>query len=85
MDIRFNYIIFDLTELDKINQEEVVSFRYGNTKGIVKWLGDTPPSVQSLESKSEIYTHADILPEIQNEEWLVLTDNSNEIVSGSVI
>lgn len=83
MDIK--YIIFDLTEMDKINQNEVISFRIGKTKGIVKYYDTIPPSVQSLESKSVEYSNLDILPMLETDEWVIENITTNEIVSGSVI
>ena len=82
MDIK--YIIFDLTELDKINQEEIISFRFGKTKGIVKYYDVMPPSIQSLETKSEEYTNLDIIPLLGDDEWIIENINANEIVSGSL-
>ncbi|CAB5214285.1 hypothetical protein UFOVP185_46 [uncultured Caudovirales phage] len=82
MDIK--YIIFDLSEMDKINQDEVISFRIGKTKGIVKYLDEIPPSVQSLETKSEEYTNLELFPILETDEWIITNINDNEIVSGSL-
>ena len=75
--------IFDLSEVDKINFNEILesnidTLRVSNTdKTFVKYVGETPSSVQSLETKSEEYNNQQILDILLTEDWL--------IVSGSLI
>jgi hypothetical protein len=77
------YRIFDLSEVDKINFNEVLessvdTLRVSNTdKTFVKYVGETPSSIQSLETKSEEYNNQQILDILLTEDWL--------IVSGSLI
>ena len=81
MDIK--YRIFDLSEADKINFNEVFessidTLRVSNTdKTFVKYIGNTPNSVQTLETKSEEYNKQEILDILLTQDWL--------IVSGSII
>lgn len=77
------YRIFDLSEVDKINFNEVLessidTLRVSNTdKTFVKYVGETPSSIQSLETKSVEYNNQQILDILSTEDWL--------IVSGSII
>lgn len=81
MDIK--YRIFDLSEADKINFNEVFessidTLRVSNTdKTFVKYIGNTPNSVQTLETKSEEYNKQQISYILLTQDWL--------IVSGSII
>ena len=81
MDIK--YRIFDLSEADKINYNEVFessidTLRVSNTdKTFVKYIGNTPNSVQTLETKSEEYNKQEISDILLTQDWL--------IVSGSII
>jgi hypothetical protein len=78
------YRIFDLSEVDKINFNEVLessidTLRVSNTnKTFVKYVGETPSSIQSLETKSEEYNNQQILDILLTEDWI-----SN--ISGSLI
>jgi len=70
------YVIFNVSELDKINFAEVletsaetVRKSMDETKTFVKWEGELPASVQSLTTKSKYYTHSEILDILAGEEW----------------
>jgi hypothetical protein len=82
MDIK--YRIFDLSESDKINFNEVLesnidTLRVSNTdKTFVKYAGEIPASVESLETKSEEYNNQQILDILSTEDWIIN-------VSGSLI
>ena len=72
------YVIFSVSELDKINFEEVletsaetVRKSVDETKTFVKWEGETPASVQSLITQSKYYTHEEILNILSGQEWTV--------------
>jgi hypothetical protein len=73
------YIMFDLSEVDKINFNEVLessidTLRVSNTdKTFVKYVGNIPTSVQSLETKSEEYNKQQILDILSTEEWLIVS------------
>ena len=78
------YRIFDLSEVNKINFNEVFessidTLRVSNTdKTFVKYIGETPLSVQSLYTKSDEYNKQEILDILSTEDWI-----SN--ISGSLI
>lgn len=70
------YVIFNVSELDKINFAEVLETSaetirksVDETKTFVKWEGEAPASVQSLTTKSQYYTHSEILNILTGEEW----------------
>lgn len=71
-----HYVIFDVTELDQINFDQVLETSaetvrrsvYG-TKTFVKYEGDIPTSVLALTTKSEPYTHEEILEILLTSEW----------------
>lgn len=75
MDIR-KYIIVDISELDKINFDEVLETSsetirrsYDKQKFIVKWKGDNPLFLDNLETKSQTYSNSEILEILSTEEW----------------
>lgn len=72
------YVIFNVSELDKINFEEVletsaetVRKSVDGTKTFVKWEDGqaVPASVQSLTTKGSYLTHEEILAILATEEW----------------
>ena len=70
------YVIFDVTELNLINFNEVletsadtVRKSVDNTKTFVKYYGDMPTSVVVLMTKSQEYTHDEILSILSTSEW----------------
>jgi hypothetical protein len=72
------YVIFSVSELDKINFEEVletsvetVRKSVDETKTFVKWEGEAPASVQTLITQSKYYTHEEILNILSGQEWTV--------------
>lgn len=73
------YVIFDLSEVDKINFNEVLetsidTLRLSNTdKTFVKYNGVIPTSVQSLQTKSEEYNKQEILDILSTEDWLTVS------------
>jgi hypothetical protein len=72
------YIIFSTSELDKINFDEVfetsaetVRKSVNQTKTFVKWDGDEiPSSVQTLQTKTAVYNHEQILQILSTDEWV---------------
>ena len=78
MDIK--YITFDLSEIDKINFNELMTtsietMRFSNNNlGLIKFMGEIPTSVQSLETKSQEYTNSEILVLLQGEEWIIYSE-----------
>lgn len=71
------YLIFPVTELDKVNFDEVletsaetVRKSADGSKTFVKWNDEMPPSVQSITTGTEgPYTHEEILEILSTEEW----------------
>lgn len=71
------YIVFDYSEIDKINFDEVletskdsVRLSVDNTKTFVKWIGDEPSFVSELQSKSIIYNNEEMIEILDSIEWL---------------
>ena len=71
-----HYVVFDLTEVDTIDFSEVMETsadtlrkNLANTQSFVKYEGDQPPSVVALATKSQEYTHAEILALLAGAEW----------------
>jgi uncharacterized protein YhfF len=70
------YVIFDVSELDKVNFNDVfetsvetVRKSADGTKTFVKWEGDTPAFMEEITSKSKEYTHDEILEILAGEDW----------------
>jgi len=77
------YVVFDLTEVDTIDFSEVMETsadtlrkNLANTQSFVKYEGDQPPSVVALTTKSQEYSHAEILALLAGTDW---TDPDAEI------
>ena len=78
-----HYVIFDLTEVDTIDFSEVMETsadtlrkNLANTQSFVKYEGAQPPSVAALTTRSQEYTHEDILTLLAGTDW---TDPDAEI------
>jgi hypothetical protein len=78
-----HYVIFDLTEVDTIDFSEVMETsadtlrkNLADTQSFVKYEGDMPPSVVALTTRSQEYSHEEILAFLAGTEW---TDLSEEI------
>lgn len=70
------YVIIPATELTNVNFNEVLetspgTCRYSvdSTKTFVKYEGEQPPSVTAILSRSQEYTHEEILAILSTEEW----------------
>jgi hypothetical protein len=77
-----NYTIFNTEELDKIDFNQVletskdtVRKSVDGSKTFVKWEGDIPSSVQSLTTRSDYYTHSQMLEILNSEEWTSPLEN----------
>ena len=71
-----HYVIFDITELDQIDFDQVletsaetVRRSVDGTQTFVKYQGDMPATVAALSTKSESYTHDEILTILNTAEW----------------
>ena len=78
------YLIFPITELSKIDfnqvletSEETVRKSVDNLKTFVKWSGVQPSFVSDLENTEGPYTHEEILTILSTEEW---SSSINEII-----
>ena len=78
-----HYVVFDLTEVNTINFSEVMETsadtlrkNLANTQSFVKYGGDMPSSVAALTTKSQEYTHEEILTLLAGTDW---TDPNAEI------
>lgn len=70
------YVILNVSELNKINfddvfnnQDEDLRYSFDGTKTFIKFRSETPLCVESLETKSEIYTSEQINDILHTEEW----------------
>jgi hypothetical protein len=76
------YVIFNPLELDKIDFNQVletstdtVRRSVDGTMTFVKWSGDVPECVQSLETKGQYLTHDEILEVLSGPEWTSEMEN----------
>ena len=70
------YVIFNVSELNKINfddmfnnQDEELRYSFDGSKTFVKFRGEAPSCIESLETKSEIYTSDEINDILHTQEW----------------
>lgn len=70
------YVIIPATEINNINFSEVLEtsaetcrLSTDRTKTIVKYEGAQPPTVAALSTKSQEYTHEEILAILATPEW----------------
>jgi len=78
-----HYVIFDLSEVGTIDFSEVMETsadtlrkNLANTQSFVKYEGDMPASVVALTTRSQEYTHEEILALLAGTDW---TDPNAEI------
>jgi len=76
------YIIFPTTELSKVDfnqvletSEETVRKSVDNLKTFVKWSGQQPEFISTLENTEGPYTHEEILVILSTEEWTPPIEN----------
>jgi len=79
-----HYVVFDLSEVDTIDFSEVMETsadtlrnNLANTQSFVKYEGDQPPSVVALATRSQEYSHEEILAFLAGDEW---TDPNAELI-----
>lgn len=70
------YVIFNVSELDKIDfnqvyetSAETIRKSIDETLTFVKWNGDIPSCVESLTTKGDILTHEEILTILSTDVW----------------
>jgi hypothetical protein len=71
------YVIFDYTEVDKIDFNQVfetsidtLRLTEDGLRTFVKWIGDEPECVSNLTSKSIIYNNEEMLEILDQPEWV---------------
>lgn len=71
-----HYVVFDLSEVDTIDFSEVMETsadtlrkNLADTQSFVKYEGGQPPSVVALTTRSQEYSHEEILAFLAGEEW----------------
>lgn len=70
------YVVFNVSELGTIDfsqvletSSETVRLSVDQTKTFVKWNDAVPACVEALTTKSDYYTHDEILAILETEEW----------------
>jgi hypothetical protein len=70
------YAIFSLTEIDKIDfslvcetSADTLRTSTNNTKSFVKWDGEPPTFVSTLETLEGPYTYSEIIDILSTPEW----------------
>lgn len=70
------YVVIPTVDINQVNFSEVLetsadTCRYSvdKTKTFVKYTGEQPASVAAIESKSQEYTHEEILQILSGPEW----------------
>ena len=76
------YIIFNVNEIDSIDFTQIKetskdTLRKSNdeTLTFIKYIGDMPSSIQSLTTKSQEYSNAEILEILNTDVWAVPTNH----------
>lgn len=71
-----NFAIFSLTEIDKIDFSQVLETSADTirknvleTKSFIKWDGEPPEFLNSLETLEGLYTYSEMLEILSTEEW----------------
>lgn len=78
-----HYVVFDLSEVGTIDFSEVMETsadtlrkNLADTQSFVKYEGDQPPSVVALTTRSQEYSHEEIVTLLGGSDW---TDPNAEI------
>jgi hypothetical protein len=72
-----NFAIFSLTEIEKIEfaqvletSAETLRVSTDGTKSFIKWDGEPPEFVETLETLEGLYTYSEMLEILSGEEWV---------------
>jgi hypothetical protein len=72
-----NFAIFSLTEIEKIDFSQVLEtsaetlrVSTDGTKSFIKWDGEPPEFVETLETLEGLYTYSEMLEILSGEEWV---------------
>lgn len=78
------YVVFDLTEVNTIDFSQVMETsadtlrkNLAETQSFVKYESDMPASVAALTTRSQEYTHSEILALLAGTDW---TDPNADII-----
>lgn len=70
------YLIFSVSEINLIDfnqiletSPETIRRSIDETMGVIKWEENTPSCVEFLTTKSQFYTHEEILEIMDSSEW----------------
>jgi hypothetical protein len=77
-----NFAIFSLTEIEKIDfaqvletSAETLRVSTDGTKSFIKWDGEPPEFVETLETLEGLYTYSEMLEILSGEEWVSVLDD----------
>jgi hypothetical protein len=77
-----NFAIFSLTEIEKIDfaqvletSTETLRVSTDGTKSFIKWDGEQPEFVETLETLEGPYTYSEMLEILSGEEWVSVLED----------
>jgi hypothetical protein len=77
-----NFAIFSLTEIEKIEfaqvletSAETLRVSTDGTKSFIKWDGEPPEFVETLETLEGLYTYSEMLEILSGEEWVSVLED----------
>jgi hypothetical protein len=77
-----NFAIFSLTEIEKIDFTQVLEtsadtlrVSTDGTKSFIKWDGEPPEFVETLETLEGLYTYSEMLEILSGEEWVSVLED----------
>jgi hypothetical protein len=77
-----NFAIFSLTEIEKIEFSQVLEtsaetlrVSTDGTKSFIKWDGEPPEFVETLETLEGLYTYSEMLEILSGEEWVSVLED----------
>jgi hypothetical protein len=77
-----NFAIFSLTEIEKIDFSQVLEtsaetlrVSTDGTKSFIKWDGEQPEFVATLETLEGLYTYSEMLEILSGEEWVSVLED----------
>jgi hypothetical protein len=77
-----NFAIFSLTEIEKIEfaqvletSAETLRVSTDGTKSFIKWDGEQPEFVETLETLEGLYTYSEMLEILSGEEWVSVLED----------
>lgn len=84
-DMDYNYIIFDVSEIDIIDFSQVKETSAETLRKsvdgqftFVKWSGEMPSSISNLISRTKVYNQQEMLELLETPEWSVKLSGTTE-------